>query len=266
MAAGRKVQDVERQAAMAALYRGGQTLEQIGQAYGVTRERVRQIIGAAGLSRKDGGTHIKSIRRNERKRMARHAKRDKQMLEFYGCTYAEALTINDLAPISRVGSTAQLFARQRQTAKNRGIEWAITLPEWVAVWRDSGKWEARGRGRDGYCMARHGDTGPYAVGNVYITTIAENVRDYQSELKVRGVTCADGFKRLPEKSERVSARKPGGGPVRTGMGKGWVYLPHKSKSSPYQVMVGRKYVGVFATQELAEKAYREACASILRAA
>lgn len=69
----------------------------------------------------------------------------------------------------------QKFYLQRYRAAQRGIEWQMTFDEWWGVWQDSGKWNQRGI-RDGqYCMARRGDTGPYAVGNVDIVTGNENL-------------------------------------------------------------------------------------------
>jgi hypothetical protein len=60
------------------------------------------------------------------------------------------------------------FRQQRSSAKARGVEWLMTFDEWWGVWEASGRWTQRGH-RDGqYVMGRHGDTGPYAVGNVSI--------------------------------------------------------------------------------------------------
>ena len=69
----------KRNKAMAALYRDGQTLEQVGQRYHLTRERVRQI-----LERDCPGV----IRRLRRKgtidpRRKRLAKRDQAIVDLY---------------------------------------------------------------------------------------------------------------------------------------------------------------------------------------
>ncbi|HEY9145651.1 MAG TPA: sigma factor-like helix-turn-helix DNA-binding protein [Thiobacillus sp.] len=262
MAAKRNIRDKGRQAEMVALYRAGKTLEQVGQLYGMTRERVRQIIAAAGITRADGGLHVQSQRRRVRKATERQAKHDRRVMRFYGCSLAEARVLNDMVPLSRIGSPAQLYTRQRTTAKQRDISWEITFPEWMAVWRDSGKFDLRGHGRGSYCMARQGDTGPYSVANVYITTCDDNVRDYQAELKVRGVVCADGFKRLPEKADRVSEKANRGNLGNLGRGRGFTYLPHRSRSRPYQVVVRKKYIGAFATEQEARAAYLAACESL----
>lgn len=66
------------------------------------------------------------------------------------------------------------FRQQRSSASARGIEWLMTYDEWWGVWKASGKWHQRGC-RDGcYVMGRHGDVGPYAVGNVSIILSNEN--------------------------------------------------------------------------------------------
>ena len=76
------------------------------------------------------------------------------------------------------GATARgKFDQQRTTAMQRGIGWQITFDQWMRVWNDSGHWEQRGRAASSYVMARHGDTGPYAVGNVYICTLSQNCSD-----------------------------------------------------------------------------------------
>jgi hypothetical protein len=66
---------------------------------------------------------------------------------------------------------------QRIHAKDRGISFELTFDEWMNIWEQSGKFELRGRGKGKYCMSRIGDTGPYALGNVYINLNEINAHD-----------------------------------------------------------------------------------------
>jgi len=66
------------------------------------------------------------------------------------------------------------FRAHRSHAKARGIAFLLTFEEWWAIWLNSGRWDQRGQRADQYCMARHNDKGPYAVGNVSIITNHEN--------------------------------------------------------------------------------------------
>ncbi len=73
------------------------------------------------------------------------------------------------------------FQAHKHRAKERGIEFLMSFSEWWGIWKDS--YHLRGSKRDSLCMGRFGDTGPYAVGNVYITTNRGNVLDYASSEK-----------------------------------------------------------------------------------
>lgn len=68
------------------------------------------------------------------------------------------------------------FVSQRASAKARGIGFEMTFDEWREIWKKSGHWRDRGNRKGQYVMARHGDAGPYAVGNVSIIAFEENVR------------------------------------------------------------------------------------------
>ena len=59
-------------------------------------------------------------------------------------------------------------------AKRSGIEFLLTFDEWMKIWEDSGHFHERGCHRGQYVMARFGDKGPYAVGNVKIIKHEEN--------------------------------------------------------------------------------------------
>jgi len=70
---------------------------------------------------------------------------------------------------------AQRFTEQRARAKDRALGFELTFSQWWSLWKESGHWNDRGRSRaDSYVMARRGDIGPYAIGNVYITTLSQN--------------------------------------------------------------------------------------------
>lgn len=159
---GTGVEDPSRLASMATMYRSGYTLQQIGDQFKITRERVRQLLTKYhGISAKDGGGHA----RGERNRVDRGVRKEAKCLEKWGCSTAQYRSIR--------GKISLAFGRQKSNARTRKIEWKITLWQWWTIWQASGHWEHRGRGY-GYCMCRRGDEGPYSPGNVFIATCAQN--------------------------------------------------------------------------------------------
>lgn len=166
----------ERATMMAALYRQGYTLEQIGAQYGITRERVRQIItGDFALTAKDGGaSFLRELKQKEWERRA-----EARCVKKNGCSREELESIRAVGRealaqgLHEAAHPIRAFTTQRCNARRRGIGWELSLWEWWQIWQQSGKWKLRGRGQ-GYVMARDGDAGPYAVGNVFITTAADN--------------------------------------------------------------------------------------------
>lgn len=83
-------------------------------------------------------------------------------------------------------------------AKQRGIAFELTFEQWLVIWFQSGKFEQRGCRSHQYVMARFEDRGPYAVGNVKIITMKENMIEGQT-----GRRHSEETKRLMS----VSARK-----------------------------------------------------------
>jgi hypothetical protein len=92
----------------------------------------------------------------------------------------------------------QCYKCQKNNARRRGIPWDLSFTEWSAIWGE--KIHKRGRGRDQLCMARKGDVGPYAVGNVKIITNAENVKE-QQHTDDRRKRVSDSSKSLWENDE-----------------------------------------------------------------
>lgn len=153
----------ERNAAMAALFRSGKTLQEIGNIYGgVSREYIRQCLEKTDVTAAEGG----SAERARQARTSFEARRDAKTMKRCGCNWAQYVELRCL-------KVPRLFNHQRQNAYHRGIAWEFSLWQWWSFWQDSGRWPERGRGQ-GYVMCRIGDVGPYSVANVFIAPAREN--------------------------------------------------------------------------------------------
>lgn len=158
------------------LFKGGKTYQEIGDLFGLTRERVRQLISFAGVTRHEGGAAKNADKTALLRSSAIAEKRKERNSEFIdelGCTRQVAIEINGGKNVWGKGAASRAFLNQKRSAMRREIEWKFTFPDWWRVWQESGKWALRGRGQ-GYCMARWGDSGAYEPSNVYICTIGEN--------------------------------------------------------------------------------------------
>lgn len=186
------------------LHAEGMTLQEIGGEYGISRERVRQILKLEGVTSQHGGRAIRRRKLRLAREQQRMERRSLKTFPIFGCDWETFVAMNDGLPHYNTTCPASAYVTQRKNAMQRGIAWEITFPEWCRVWEESGHWDERGRSDgDRYVMSRMQDFGPYAVWNVEITTVRQNVINYQAELKVRGVVCADGRRRLPEKAEQL---------------------------------------------------------------
>lgn len=154
---------------------------------------------------------------------------------FFGCSEIVALSLNSGLPLRTPCTKASRYLCQRTAAGKRGVAWEISFPEWIAVWAASDCWNLRGRGIGRYCMARHGDIGPYKVNNISIQLCEKNSRD--------GIEVGRPAMRLAHQLRTTLGR-----------GRGWTYI-HTAKR-PYQVMLAKKYIGSFATETEAVSAYK----------
>lgn len=152
---------------MARLFVSGKSTLAIGKLYGLTGERVRQLISQDhGLRGQDGGARKAAALEKHRKSIARN----NACLERYGCSLEQYAALR--------GDPIRKFTSQKGSAKQRGVEWRLSLWQWWCIWSASGKWELRGRGQ-GYVMCRNGDTGAYEDGNVFIGLAPENSSEAQ---------------------------------------------------------------------------------------
>lgn len=184
---GRPGADKARTMAMIELYKKGKTLQEIGDKYNLSRERIRQLLKKEGVKYDEGGQRLRTFLNATKKiaeRQNRLAKKRRKWERLLGCPWEEAVALNNGNPLTWTGimrgGNSKLplsaFLNQRHNAQIRKIAWRMTFPEWWKIWQESGKWSQRGRGMK-YGMGRYGDSGPYKVGNVYICTGAQNASD-----------------------------------------------------------------------------------------
>lgn len=209
---GRDPRIIERNKKMANMYAQGCTLESIGKQFGLTRERVRQILKKNGVTAKDGGASLRSSVSAEHKETIAAAKRDARSLEEYGLPYQEMRK-------HRESGAVAAFRRQRVNAVRRGIEWKMTFAQWWAVWDASGQFPNRGRGIGKYVMARIRDGGCYEMGNVHIITAVENSRE------------------AVDKWLGKTKKNPG------------IFLTQAGTKTPWLAKYGKRYIGLFETEE-----------------
>lgn len=267
--------DPGRTERMAAMYRQGLTLQKISEQFGVSRERVRQLIAAAGVTRVDGGQALQASMKKARKAVRREA----YYMQKYG------LPIEQVRALQSEGVT-HAYTRQKQSARTRGIPFVLTFAEWFSVWQASGKLHLRGRGKGRYCMSRINDSGGYELGNVHIQLTEENGREAVKKWAGKHKSHRGVFLLYPGRErawlarvgkeslgffasceEAVAARaaylaEHPDADRTLGRGKGWTFLK-RNKGRPYQMQCCG-LVSYHATQEEAEQAYREAVERIRR--
>lgn len=211
-----------------ALYKDGKTLEEIGAQFGITRERVRQVLKIARITKLDGGAAMRSFMNTHDKVAAIKSYQDAMSARHfakYGCSKE---FIDSISPLLRTNTKHPVFKfrYQRNSANGRKQPWNLTFKEWWDIWAASGKWNERGRGGDLYCMARIGNLGAFEVGNVEIVSFKQNGRDYQ--------------RFFPSGAKRGQRRG--------------VYCQYPGTSKPYVAKLGKKVIGHYSTEAEARNA------------
>lgn len=148
----------KRAAEMADLYRQGETLEQIGSKFGVTRERVRQIISRTfGLNGADGGASVKS-RKAAEARAEREARLIARREARWGCTTEQFKTI------PRPAKTKFRYDKANYSGRYKQDSWDLNIWQWWSIWQASGHRLDDRR----YCLRRHDPSKPHSATNTYI--------------------------------------------------------------------------------------------------
>lgn len=161
-AGGGLVVSSARDSEICALYARGVTLKAIGARFGLSYEGVRKIAAKYGLNKRNAGLAIR------KRSVPRHNRAEEACRQIYGCSLESLVAIS---PEERAA-----FLQHRKNVRRKAIEWRLSLNEWRALWRVSGRWSERGRGPAKYGMTRVDFNQAVEPGNVEIMTNREAVR------------------------------------------------------------------------------------------
>jgi hypothetical protein len=97
------------------------------------------------------------------------------------------------------------YNAHKNRAKRYGIPFELEYWEWLQIWQDSGHMHERGKRKGEWCMARTGDTGPYAIGNVRIARCESNHAE-AATVRRRNTGTGKAVSSLPGIPSRARAR------------------------------------------------------------
>lgn len=150
----------------------GQTLQEIGDHYKVSRERIRQILKLHGITSRDSARLHKLT---EAKRASNEAKLDRFM-RGAGCTRREYLAIVAIDP-----RAPRAFREFLHNSRGRKLSCDMTITQWWQLWQESGHWAQRGRG-EGFGVCRLDPNGPMTLSNVHISRGSDQMRRLRREM------------------------------------------------------------------------------------
>lgn len=179
MTALRAVTLKERDRQIVRMCKKGATLEEAGEAFGVTRQRAHQICRAHGVVAEEIGAAIK-YKKNEKRRqqtkLEKEAEKEREFQKKTGYTTEEydalCLAMGEMPK----GTPYLCFRTDRNNAATRNIPWNLSFKEWAELWLESGKATKRGQGLGSYCLSRIDRTKGYELSNVRIEPFVKACR------------------------------------------------------------------------------------------
>lgn len=156
-------------AAMITDYKAGKTLAEIGNTYGVSRQRIHQIFKREGVSSEGNGSHARTRARETAAAKARAAR----IMKSWGFTVQEyEAHVAEFGSSTNYDSPMRKYIDQRRNSERQGVEWKFTFKSWWAMWVESGKWNERGRGQ--YVLGREGNAStPMSPNTCRISTVSD---------------------------------------------------------------------------------------------
>jgi len=176
----------QRNADIASLFLSGVTMQEIGDLFGLTRQRVQQILKDQGINGHQGGNSLfvahrqkqkEDLRRlmEKEKEKGRIADMDQWSRKVLGVPLEEAFRLNGKPFRTKRRSSHNQEIYQRYLAIKHQFGYKhpddayLTFSEWHQVWMASGRWENGPKG--GYGIIRKYKNQPWSVQNARVVRL-----------------------------------------------------------------------------------------------
>jgi predicted DNA-binding protein YlxM (UPF0122 family) len=153
------------------LYRSGYTMQEIGDRYNISRQRIQQILAKFNMTYEDGGNHVKSVARQEQLKQ----EMDERSFNNYGYTREQFHMLRGTHEDYNKSALGKWY-QFKKNCEIHGFELQLTPLEWWDIWQKSGKFHLLERAGDGYCLGRIDQKGPFSKENCVVRKFSENCR------------------------------------------------------------------------------------------
>lgn len=196
----RLVSEMEKEArnvSMVSMYRQGMTLQEIGDRYGLTRERVRQIVSREGITSKEGGKTVQVkekkmiqsvIDGEERKKRqaVKNVKHAQWVVEHLGDTI-ETIEAAGL-PHTRESLVCKSYVAIRMAHFYQNQKTYLRYLDWVKIWEDSGHFSRISGPNRGWCLVRQDNHQPWSPENAKIIRFGTWLKGRPSNKKKQNIS------------------------------------------------------------------------------
>lgn len=183
------------------------TMADIGAQEGITRERVRQLLGKAGLTAADG---FKRVSRSVWADLKVREEREARCLRRFGCDWATVQKITGRARYNTIGShpLVQKWSAHKANASRVMVPWKLTLAEYAEI--VGPHMHHLGLGKNCLVLTRKDKTAPYTFENAALKTLAQSSKDTAGFEIARGVVAVRRARKTLEIVARVVEMKKAG--------------------------------------------------------
>ncbi len=151
-----KISNKIRNVDIVARFLKGETSSELGVEYGLTRQRVIQILSQLGVEIAKGGFALKC----QQAQQARQVLRQSEINRSYGTSRATVASIP--------ANVRRAYSSQRRWVSSAGMDWSFNLESWWKVWHESGNFEHRGANQGQFRMRRRDNTQSWGPTTVFI--------------------------------------------------------------------------------------------------
>lgn len=173
-----------RNAQLIEQYLGGNiSLRELGRQHGISGERVRNVLAAAGVS-------SKRIRQ-ARKKVQAQQQAERQCQQRYGVSIDLFHKVRDLdAALQREGVSLTIlrcYERDKRRAARERIVWNLDLEQYEWIWQDFGQWDRGTVAKPQYQLGRLDESGPYDYSNSVLDTAPDKPHRVVQKRKYLGL-------------------------------------------------------------------------------